>query len=187
MTSILDQKSYKMRKNTKGIIRLSESQFKNLVEDRVKGILSEISWYTSKEASEKSDNRVDMLEDAWYHFEESANNLIQTLNGLDVRGHTYDHSDPQALNTQGPKLGKELENLMVKIERYVNRKQQQKINLDYEASEKFNQAFNGRDFDQVRDDIAKIRDEYDDSGEYNWERYRQNRLTPSEIEFDNKY
>ena len=60
-----------MRKNTKGTIRLSESQFKNLVEDSVKGILSEISWHTSKEASEKSDNRVDMLEDAWYNFEES--------------------------------------------------------------------------------------------------------------------
>ena len=90
MTSILDQKNYNIAKNNKGIVRLSESQLKSLINESVTNILSEISWHTSKEASDKSDNRVGMLETAWTDFEDAANNIIQTIHGLDVRGYTYD-------------------------------------------------------------------------------------------------
>lgn len=178
-----------MKKNNKGPIKLTESEFKTLVESSVKQILSEISWATTKDASEKSDNRVDMLTDAWYDFENVADNLIQTLHGIDASDYNYiyDKSDPQPLNTQGPRLGKELENLMVKIKKYIDRKQQQSFNLKDGATDKFNTAFNNRDFDQVANDIENVRDAYDDSDERDWKTYREKHLTPSEIEFDNKY
>ena len=64
---------------SKKCLKLSESQFKKLIGESVKSILSEISWATAKDASEKSENRVDMLSDAWFNFESVADYLIQSL------------------------------------------------------------------------------------------------------------
>lgn len=171
---------------SKKSLKLSESQLKKLISESVKNILSEISWTTAREASAKSENRVDLLDYAWYDFETAAEVLINSLNGIDERGYYMDYTDPQPDNTQGPKLAKELENLTDKLRDYYERKKHQSQNLQKHADTKFSNTFNGRNFNQVADDIAKVRDEYDDSGEYNWEKYRQKHLTPNEIEFDDR-
>ena len=172
---------------SKKCLKLSESQFKKLIGESVKSILSEISWATAKDASEKSENRVDLLDYAWYDFETASELLIKALNGIDDRGYYNDYSDPQPSNTQGPKLAKDLENLTDRLRDYYNRKKQQSQNLQKHADTKFSNTFNGRNFNQVADDIEDAREKYWDSDERSWDSYREKHLTPDEIDFDDRY
>lgn len=172
---------------SKKCLKLSEYQFKKLIGESVKNILSEISWSTAREASAKSENRVDLLDYAWYDFETAAETLIKSLNGIDERGYYTDYSDPQPGNMQGPKLAKELENLTDKLRDYYERKKYQSQNLQKHADTKFSNTFNGRNFNQVADDIEDVREKYWDSDERSWDSYREKHLTPDEIDFDNRY
>lgn len=178
-----------MKINKKEVIKVNESQFKTLIENSVKEILSEISWDTAMDATKKSDNRVNILLDAWDDFKYAADDLIQALHGLDTKG--YNNNDVQHLDGQGPKLGKEMENLVNKINYYITRKQAQLSNLDTHAKQKFSNAFGGRNFDQVSNDIDKKRDDYyfgpDRDEDMDWNTYKQKHLTPDEIKFDKKF
>lgn len=178
-----------METNKKEVIKVNESQFKTLIENSIRKVLNEISWDTAMDATKKSDNRVEMLVDAWSDFKETADYLIQALHGLDTKG--YNDDDVQHPDTQGPKLSKEIENLLNKINPYITRKQAQLSNLDAHAKQKFSDAFGGRNFDQVSNDIDKKRDDYyfgpDKDEDMDWNTYKQKHLTPDEIKFDKKF
>lgn len=173
-----------MEKNR--IIKLSENNFKSLVENSIKQVLSEISWGKATDTSKKSDNRMDMLFDAWDNFETSANELVQALQGIDTRGYYVDYSDPQNMKTQGPKLGRELEALMDKIKTYIDRKHKQSINVKNKATKKFSDAFGGKTYDEVSNNINAKWDEYLGSDEPNWSDFRKKHLNKNEIEFDDR-
>lgn len=166
-------------------LSLNKNDLKYIVSESTKRIINEISWGTSHDAHKKSENRVDILDDAWSKFSEAADALIRALHGLDDR---WGDDDPQALNTQGPKLGKELENLQNKIYQYIQRKTTQMHNLNDYEEEKFRDAFGGRNFDQVANDIDKKWDEHfnDDENFTPWSKYRQTVLSKDEQDFNDR-
>ena len=165
-------------------LKLNEKDLKYIVSEATKRIVNEISWGTAYDAREKSDNRLYMIDNVWDKFEESADELIHALNGIDDR---WGDDDPQPENTQGPILSKKLENIRNEIAAYVERKKNQRDSLQNHEVDKFNQAFGGRSADQVANDIDnKWNEHFDDENYVPWEKYRQTALTKDEQDFNDR-
>jgi hypothetical protein len=90
------------------------------------------------------------------------------------------------MKTQGPKLGRELEVLMDKIKTYIDRKHKQSINVKNKATKKFSDAFGGKTYDEVSNNVNAKWDEYLGSDEPNWSDFRKKHLNKNEIEFDDR-
>lgn len=170
---------------SKKSMKLTEAQFKTLIEESVKRVLTEISWGTAEDAVKKSDNRVDMLKSALYDFSDASEQMIQALNGQATE--TYYDDDVQPQNTQGPILARKIEALENEVMDYVKRKSKQLSSLSQHSQDKFNAAFDGRSYDEVADYIGDKWEKHFDEENYTpWDRYREQHLTPDEIEFNRR-
>ena len=173
------------------IMKLTDKDLSYIISEATKRIvMNEISWGTAHDANEKSENRVDMLDDAWMDFSDAADKLVRALEGFSDESWYKD--DAQPLNSQGSILASKLAQIQNQIYQYIERKRTQKFNLNDYEGEKFRDAFGGRDFDQVANDIeAKSveHDEnwYDENGRYiPWREYRKQHLTKDEQDFNDR-
>lgn len=188
---IVKVEEYKINNINENIMKLTDKDLSYIISEATRRIvMNEISWGTAHDANEKSENRVEMLDYAWDKFTDACDGLVRALEGIDDR--TYGKDDIQPLNSQGSVLASKLASLQNKIYQYIERKRIQQHNLNDYEGEKFRDAFGGRDFDQVANDIeAKSleHDEngYDEDGRYiPWNKWRKQNLTQDEQDFDDR-
>ncbi len=188
---IVKVEEYKENNINENIMKLTDKDLSYVISEATKRIvMNEISWGVAHDANEKSDNRVDMLDDAWMDFSDAADKLVRALEGFSDESWYKD--DAQPLNSQGSILASKLAQIQNQIYQYIERKRTQKFNLNDYEEEKFRDAFGGRDFDQVANDIeAKSveHDEngYDENGRYiPWREYRKQHLTKDEQDFNDR-
>ena len=188
---IVKVEEYKENNINENIMKLTDKDLSYIISEATKRIvMNEISWGVAHDANEKSDNRVDMLNDAWMDFSDAADKLVRALEGFSDESWYKD--DAQPLNSQGSILASKLAQIQNQIYQYIERKRTQKFNLNDYEEEKFRDAFGGRDFDQVANDIeAKSveHDEngYDENGRYiPWREYRKQHLTKDEQDFNDR-
>lgn len=188
---IVKVEEYKENNINENIMKLTDKDLSYIISEATKRIvMNEISWGTAHDANEKSENRVEMLDYAWDKFTDACDGLVRALEGMDDR--TYGKDDIQPLNSQGSVLASKLASLQNKIYQYIERKRTQQYNLNDYEGEKFRDAFGGRDFDQVADDIQKKWDEhfekgYDENGRYiPWNKWRENNLSKDEQDFNDR-
>ena len=166
--------------------KINQNELKYIISEATRRIVNEISWGTAEDAVEKSDNRVDMLNNAMYNFEEACQQMVQALNGEATESWYDDDIQPQ--NTQGPRLAKKLAALEEEIWQYVSRKKKQLDSLSAHKQDKFNTAFGGRTYDEVADYIDDKWDKHFDEDNYvSWDDYKEQHLTPDEIEFSKRH
>ena len=188
---IVKVEEYKEKNINENIMKLTDKDLSYIISEATKRIvMNEISWGTAHDANEKSENRVEMLDYVWDNFTDACDSLVRALEGIDDR--TYGKDDIQPLNSQGSILASKLAQIQNQIYQYIERKRTQKFNLNDYEEEKFRDAFGGRDFDQVANDIeAKSveHDEngYDENGRYiPWREYRKQHLTKDEQDFNDR-
>lgn len=153
-----------MKKET---IQLTEVEFKKLVSESVKEIISEIDWKTAYNASHKSNNEYDydVLKYRFDDFNESAREFMKVL-----------YKSPR-----GSEFAKELAMFLIDVEKFCIRKHKQADTLSHQSDDKFKQTF------------GKTRREMDNhiNGLYNqhgWENmedddWRRENLSPEEIDY----
>lgn len=188
---IVKVEEYKENNINENIMKLTDKDLSYVISEATKRIvMNEISWSVAHDANEKSENRIDMLDDAWMDFSDAADKLVRALEGFSDESWYKD--DAQPLNSQGSILASKLAQIQNQIYQYIERKRTQKFNLNDYEEEKFRDAFGGRDFDQVANDIeAKSveHDEngYDENGRYiPWREYRKQHLTKDEQDFNDR-
>ena len=175
-----------MEKNNTGTIKLSKSQFETLLESTIKQVLSEISWGVAHDAAKKSDNRVEMLENALDAFRDGVEKMMYALEGIDDSGYAQD--DIQPTGTQGALLAGELWKIKYQIENYIARKIKQNTSLNQNEKNKWSKAFGNRNFDQVADDVDKKWDEYmNGDSMQTWKQYKKSHLSQDEQDFNDRY
>jgi hypothetical protein len=172
--------------NINEIMKLTNKDLSYIISEATKRIvMNEISWGVAHDANEKSENRVDMLSDAMYDFEEACDKMQQAL-----KGEAYEYwykDDEQPENTQGPILAQKIENLFSEVQSYVQRKKKQLVSLKGHEKDKFNSAFGGRSHDEVADDIDKVWDSHFEEDDYTpWNEYKKSHLTPDEQDFNDR-
>ena len=179
----VEEYNEKIEENMK---KLNQSDLKYIVSEATRRIVNEISWGTAEDAVGKSDNRTGMLQNAMYDFEEASRQMVQALNGESTESWYDDDIQPQ--NTQGPRLAKKLAALEEEIWQYVSRKKKQMDSLSAYKQDKFNTAFGGRTYDEVADYIDDKWDKHFDEDNYvSWDEYKEQHLTPDEIEFSKRH
>lgn len=157
-----------------------------IIEESTKRILNEISWNTSYNAVEKSENRKEILDDAWFHFYEGAQEMIMALNGISTK--EYYKDDIQNPNTQGPQIATKIRELLDIVWKYKTEKEKQFSRLSSHENNKFNSAFGGRSKEEVSKDIENAWDEHFNADDYkSWDEYRKEHLTPDEIDFNDRF
>ena len=189
---IVKVEEYKENNINENIMKLTDKDLSYIISEATKRIvMNEISWGTAHDANEKSENRVEMLDYAWDNFTDACDSLVRALEGMDDR--TYGKDDIQPLNSQGSVLAYKLASLQNKIYQYIERKRTQQYNLNDYEGEKFMNAFGGRDFDQVANDIEAKSLEHDENGHDEdgryipWNKWRKQNLTQDEQDFDDRF
>ena len=183
---IVKVEEYKENNINENIMKLTDKDISYIISEATKRIvMNEISWGTAHDANEKSENRVEMLEGAFYNFEEACNKMQQAL-----KGEAYEHwykDDKQPENTQGPILANKIKALEKEVWEYISVKKKQLVSLTNHEQDKFNSAFGGRSHDEVADDIDKVWDSHFEEDDYTpWNEYKKSHLTPDEQDFNDR-
>ena len=172
-------------------MKLNEKDLNYIIAEATKRIvMNEISWATAHDANKKSENRVDLLDYAWDKFTDACDELVRALEGMDDR--SYGEDDIQPINSQGSVLASKLASLQNRIYQYIERKRTQQYNLNDYEGEKFRDAFGGRNFDQVANDIEAKSLEHDENGHDEdgryipWKEYRKTVLSKDEQDFNDR-
>lgn len=188
---IVKVEEYKENNINENIMKLTDKDLKYIISEATKRIvMNEISWGVAHDANKKSENRIDMLDDAWNDFSDAADKLVRALEGFSDE--SWYNDDAQPINSQGSILASKLAQIQNQIYQYIERKRTQKSNLNDYEEEKFRDAFGGRDFDQVANDIDKKwhdHDEegYDENGRFiPWKQWRKQHLTQDEQDFNDR-
>jgi hypothetical protein len=184
---IVKVEEYKENNISENIMKLTEQDLKYIISEATKRLVNEVSWGIAHDSVKKSENRADMLKDAFYDFEEACSKIKQAL-----KGEAYEYwykDDVQPKNTQGPILAKKIDNLENEVYQYIQRKKKQFNSLTDHEQTKFHSAFGGRTPDEVSNDIEKKWDDYfeDDGKSMSWEEYSKQNLTKDEQDFNNRF
>lgn len=166
------------------VIKLTESDLHGIIKESIKGILSEADYKTAFNAYDASYNR----KKDYYNPDDKIFELISKMfevSQLLKDRNSFSHSShPSESNSQAFKLSKELDSVALKLEKFFTRKRNQNDNLESFYHDKVKEKFNGRLPHEVGRDISNKYKEFELSGEDDWDTYRNNHLSPDEINFD---
>lgn len=154
-------------KTSKSTIRLTESEFKKVVSETIKGIISEIDWKTVDSASHKANYEYDYdtLMYRYEEFEEAAREFMKAL-----------YKSPK-----GSGFAEELETFLIDVRNFCERKSRQADSLSQHSDDKFMNTF-GKTRREMDDHIYDL---YMQHGSDNMEdrEWRRENLSPEENDY----
>lgn len=168
----------RMGKNT---LRLTESKLKNIINESVKKAINEINLDTSIRAEEASEYWSQQLKYEFKEFKDAASGMYEILINREYPHEHFNKEKWITSQTQGDKLASELDNVVRKIESFVNRKEKQYYDFAANTDDKYKERFGATDTE-----MGRRMDTY--AEKYGWDtldepEWRKENLTPQENDY----
>ena len=164
-------------KTNKSILKINESQLKQMISESVRNVLKEIDLGSLEDTRDESNYWVGLLEGEYREWLKQTEILYKVLQHRYGRG-KIDYDEPNEYE-QGTKLSYELKSISDKIKGFIDRKRKQSYSFENGVEDGYIKRF-GASNDDMGNNLANIDDEQLDNAEW-----RDNNLNAQEQDYYN--